>query len=169
MKGKRKRQNSSPVLSREMLLARVREEIELRPGLTLEAELPKDYADYLVRYEKEQPLAISRLSESGAIDADIIQWIASVQKPVTEKDYASYRATQPITVHLDTPAGRIMWLVGLDFEDQFGVGQAQPVAHGGAEHFGIGASSNGCHGGAPLERFTMVLIAACAYPISARG
>jgi hypothetical protein len=37
-------------------------------------------------------------------------------------------------------------VVVLDFDDQVGVGQADPVADGGAEHLGIGAFSDGGHG-----------------------
>jgi hypothetical protein len=37
-------------------------------------------------------------------------------------------------------------VVVLDFDDQVGVGQANPVADGGAEHLGIGAFSDGGHG-----------------------
>jgi len=38
-------------------------------------------------------------------------------------------------------------VVGLDFDDQVGVGQTQAVAHGGAEHLGIRVSLQGGHGG----------------------
>jgi hypothetical protein len=36
-------------------------------------------------------------------------------------------------------------VVLLDFNQQAGVGQSHPVAHGGAEDFRVGAASNGGH------------------------
>ncbi len=43
-------------------------------------------------------------------------------------------------------------VVGLDFNDQVGIGQAHPVAHCGAKHFGVSASSNRCHYKAPCVK-----------------
>ena len=49
-------------------------------------------------------------------------------------------------LHLFAIAACAQRVVGFHFKDEFGIGQAHAVAHGGAEHFGVGASSNGCHG-----------------------
>jgi hypothetical protein len=57
----------------------------------------------------------------------------------------------PAKLDLFAIAAGAQRVVGLDFEQEFGVGQAHTIAHGGAEHLGIGASSNGCHGGVLRE------------------
>ncbi len=42
-------------------------------------------------------------------------------------------------------AARAQGEVGFDLDDQLGVGQAHPVAHGGAKYFCVSASSQRCH------------------------
>jgi hypothetical protein len=48
-------------------------------------------------------------------------------------------------LHLFAIAAGAQRVVVFHLHHQAGVGQAQPVAHGGAKHFRVGAASNGCH------------------------
>jgi len=48
-------------------------------------------------------------------------------------------------LHLFTIAAGCSRQVAFDFDDEFGVGEAQAVTRGGAEHLGVGASLNTCH------------------------
>ena len=56
-------------------------------------------------------------------------------------------------LHFFAVAAGPQGVVLLDFEDQVGVGQAQAVAHGGAEHFRVGAALDACHLGVSFLRF----------------